>query len=120
VEIEKYRQRLLELERQLTGRTNRAADEGRDQLIDYPHDAGDASVAAEAASEAFTAAELDSTTLEQVRAALGRIDGGTFGRCVVDGKPIEEKRLEAMPWTPYCLQHQAQMEASGNPTPPSA
>ena len=119
MDIEQYKQRLLELERQLTTRTNRAADEGRDQLIDYPHDAGDASVATEAASQVFTTAELDSTTLEQVRAALGRIDSGTFGRCVVDGKPIEEKRLEAMPWTPYCLEHQAQMEASGSPPPPT-
>jgi len=115
VDIEKYRQRLLELERQLTDRTNRAADQGRDQLIDYPHDAADASVATETASEAFTTAELDSATLEQVRAALDRIDGGTFGRCAVDGKPIEEKRLDAMPWTPYCLEHQARMEAEGTP-----
>ena len=49
--------------------------------------------------------------LRQVRGALQRIEQGTFGRCTVDGGPIEEKRLEAVPWTPYCLKHQQQLEA---------
>jgi RNA polymerase-binding transcription factor DksA len=30
----------------------------------------------------------------------------------VDGEPIEEKRLEAVPWTPHCLQHQQELEES--------
>jgi DnaK suppressor protein len=45
-----------------------------------------------------------------VRAALKRIDDGTYGKCVVDGEPIDEKRLESVPWTPYCLKHQAELE----------
>jgi len=55
-------------------------------------------------------AETDSAILAQVRAALKRIDAGTFGKCVVDGSPIEEKRLQAVPWTPYCLKHQQELE----------
>src|SRR5437660_12251224 len=77
----------------------------RDQVIDTASDAGDVSMADEAASEAVSEAELDATVLQQVRDALRRIDEGTFGRCVVDGGPIEAKRLEAVPWTPYCLKH---------------
>jgi hypothetical protein len=30
------------------------------------------------------------------------VDNGTFGTCLVDGGPIEEKRLDAAPWTPRC------------------
>ena len=55
-------------------------------------------------------ADTDSAVLEQVRAALRRIDDGRFGRCVVDEGPIEPKRLDAMPWTPYCVKHQEQIE----------
>ena len=45
-------------------------------------------------------------------------DAGTFGTCVVDGGPIEEKRLDAVPWTRYCLKHEALLEASsGSKTP---
>ena len=45
-------------------------------------------------------AETDSAILAQVRAALARIADGTYGRCTVDGGPIDEKRLESVPWTP--------------------
>ena len=51
--------------------------------------------------------------------ALKRIDDGTFGTCVVDGGPIEEARLEAVPWTPYCLKHQQMREASAPPRTPT-
>jgi RNA polymerase-binding transcription factor DksA len=42
-----------------------------------------------------------------VRAALRRIDDGTYGKCVLDD---EAKRLESVPWTPYCLKHQSKLE----------
>jgi len=37
-------------------------------------------------------------------------------RLQVDGEPIDEKRLEAMPWTPYCLKHQQLREAGRRTT----
>jgi RNA polymerase-binding transcription factor DksA len=46
-------------------------------------------------------AENDSDLLENVRAALRRIDNSTFGRCIIDHALIEESRLRAVPWTPY-------------------
>ena len=63
------------------------------KVLDSPGDAGDAIVADEGESESFTEAELDAGVLRQVRDALERIEDGTFGRCVVDGEPIEPKRL---------------------------
>jgi DnaK suppressor protein len=107
-----YKHRLLALEAELSGRTQRETSLGRGETADSSRDIGDASVADEEASVDFTEAELDSTVLEQVRDALRRIDAGTFGTCVVDGGPIEPKRLEAIPWTPYCLKHQALLEAA--------
>jgi RNA polymerase-binding transcription factor len=52
----------------------------------------------------------DTAILAQVRAALERIDDGTFGKCVIDGEPIDPKRLESVPWTSYCLKHQLEIE----------
>jgi DnaK suppressor protein len=116
--IESYKARLLELEKEISGRAQRQMGLGREQFIDSPADMGDASVADETASEAFTEAEQDSTVLTQVRDALTRIADGTFGKCIVDGRPIEAKRLEAVPWTPYCLKHQKLQEpASASNTP---
>ncbi len=109
---ERYKQRLLEMEQTLSGRIGREADQGRGEFIDAAHDAGDASVVDEVSSEQFTEAEHDANVLQQVRDALRRIADGTFGTCIVDGGPIEEQRLEAVPWTPYCLKHATRLEAA--------
>jgi len=60
-------------------------------------------------------AENASDTLKEVRLALARIDAGTFGLCENGGEHIEEKRLEAIPWTRYCSAHEA--EAATGPGP---
>jgi len=41
--------------------------------------------------------------LEEIEAALRRIDDGTFGVCVVCGRPIGEDRLEAVPYATLCI-----------------
>jgi len=117
MDVQLYRQRLLKLEASLSGRTTRDINSGREQLIDTAADAGDASVADESESEDFTEAELDATVLQQVRDALRRIEEGTYGRCLIDGGPIETKRLDAIPWTPYCTRHQKLLEAESRPKP---
>ncbi len=117
--VQHYKQRLLDLEKTISRRAGRAAAEGRGAFIDSVHDVGDASVADEVASEQFTEAEHDATLLKQIRDALARVEDGTFGACIVDGGPIEGQRLDAVPWTPYCLKHEESLEASspsGRPT----
>ncbi len=110
--VQRYKERLLDLKTRLSAQTGRAMANGRREFLDSAHDAADASVADERASEAFSEADQDSATLRQVIDALARVDNGTFGQCVVDGEPIDEKRLEAMPWTPYCRRHEEEREAS--------
>jgi DnaK suppressor protein len=117
MDVERYRQQLLALEKTLSNRTAREVTLGREQFLDTATDAGDASVADESESEDFTEAELDATILRQVREALQRIRNGTYGQCLIDGGPIESKRLDAIPWTPYCLKHQNLLEAASRPKP---
>ena len=117
--VQEFKRRLQELETQLSARTARGHEAARAQMMDSPGDVGDASIADEGESEAFTEAELDATVLQQVRDALRRIEEGTFGHCVVDGGPIEQKRLEAVPWTPHCLKHQRLLEAASRSRTPS-
>jgi DnaK suppressor protein len=117
--VDQYKRRLSNLEATLSARVSQKRVAAREQLPDSPVDAADASVSDESGSEDFTEAELDATQLQQVRDALRRIDDGTFGKCVVDGTPIEAKRLEASPWTPYCLKHQQLLEAAEQPRTPT-
>lgn len=43
--------------------------------------------------------------LDDVEAALGKLDDGTYGSCEVCGQPIGEARLEAMPAARLCIDH---------------
>ena len=40
----------------------------------------------------------------EIRAALKRLDDGTYGECAGCGKKIGEKRLEALPAAALCIQ----------------
>ena len=46
----------------------------------------------------------------EIEQALRRIADGTYGICEVTGKAIAEDRLEAIPWTRYCKEVEAQVE----------
>ena len=46
----------------------------------------------------------DERLLVAIDAALGRIDAGTYGKCVNCGAQIPEERLEAMPWATLCIE----------------
>ena len=105
-----YKRLLLEKEQELVTRLTEAGLIAR-QPRDHPaSDAGDVALENERKEEQFRDADADWRVLLQVREALERIENGTYGRCLVDGEPIDEKRLEAVPWTPYCLKHQQLME----------
>jgi DnaK suppressor protein len=41
--------------------------------------------------------------LSRVEAALRSIDDGMYGICTNCGNPIGAERLEAIPWTPTCI-----------------
>jgi DnaK suppressor protein len=50
--------------------------------------------------------------LAEVEAALGRIEDGTYGTCLVCGKPIGEERLEAVPYATLCIDDKRALERS--------
>ena len=62
--------------------------------------------------------ELDETTalildeeLKRVQEARRALEDGTYGKCVDCGRDIPPERLDAIPETIRCLQHQREFEA---------
>src|SRR5262249_26550900 len=97
---DRYKQRLLAIEEELSSRMKRAGATAREPIDDSTSDVADESVNNEQKEEQLWKVDTDRTMLSQVRNALERIESGTFGKCLADGEPIDEKRLEAMPGLP--------------------
>ena len=58
----------------------------------------------------FHQSNNDRQLLQMVENALARVHEGTFGECISCGKEINAKRLEAVPWTRYCIECQEKVE----------
>jgi DnaK suppressor protein len=50
--------------------------------------------------------DRESNLLRNVRGALGRIADGSYGTCLHCEEDISPKRLNAVPWTAYCIKCQ--------------
>jgi len=51
--------------------------------------------------------------VEEVDAALARMDAGTYGICIVSGLPIPEERLEALPHADMRVEHKSRGSSWG-------
>jgi len=119
VNLEHYKALLQAQERALVARRARTGAEKLEPADDATGDIGDHSVREEQIDKLFAQDEANANLLDEVRLALGRIADGSYGRCEVDEQPIDERRLEAVPWTRYCARHQAELEESSTRRSPS-
>ena len=56
------------------------------------------------------ALEANSILLREVIAALRRTQSGDYGTCAGCARQISQKRLDAIPWTPLCINCQEEQE----------
>ena len=111
-----YREKLLAKERELLSDLERTGIRCREQPERGGLDAADESIFLQTTEIVFAQAQRHTELLSQVREALDRISEGTYGRCLTDGEMIPKARLEAVPWTLYCVKHQEMLDGiSENP-----
>lgn len=87
-------ERLGRLERE-AGTLNRELSTLPNHLADLGTDQFEQSLSLELLSE-------EARELQEVDQALGRLRGGTYGRCEDCGEPIPRERLEAIPYARQC------------------
>jgi RNA polymerase-binding transcription factor DksA len=54
--------------------------------------------------------ESEEETLEQIEAALERIEDGVYGLCLECESRIPKARLNAIPYTPHCVKCASKLE----------
>ena len=118
-ELESYRTVLQNIRARLRGDLDQMTDEALRRT--QPDSSGNlsnvplhmADVGTENYDQEFTLSliENEQATLEQVQDALGRVEQGTFGRCMECHEPIAKARLQALPYTKHCIQCARKMES---------
>jgi DnaK suppressor protein len=106
----RYEEKLLEQKRLLEQATLTAVEQGRETTADDTQDIADQAVLSYQKELLFSQGTTGHQQLTLVRQALNRVQDGSYGECVQCGAEIGAKRLEALPWTPRCIDCQEKIE----------
>ena len=108
--LENFRKRLETRQKELRHMVTRNQQDGRAADDEATQDVADRAASSYTKEFLFSQSNADRHLLNMVEGALARIREGSFGECVSCGKEINPKRLEAVPWTQYCIQCQEKAE----------
>ena len=98
-----FRQVLSKKQKELT-RSSQALDS---IAVERSADAIEEATYESARELAVTSLNREAMLRRSVAMALVRIQDGTFGACAHCGDEIAKRRLEAVPWTPFCICQEA-------------
>jgi DnaK suppressor protein len=108
--LEAFKKRLETRQQELRHTVSRTEQDGRTADEDTTQDIADKAANSYNKEFLFHQSNNERQLLQMVEKALSRIREGTFGECIHCGKEINAKRLEAVPWTRYCIECQEKME----------
>ena len=108
--LETFKKRLEERQIALRRAVSRTEEDGRIADQDTAQDIADRAASSYTKEFLFSQSNNDRQLLQMVETALQRIREGEFGECVNCGNEINAKRLEAVPWTRYCIECQEKLE----------
>jgi DnaK suppressor protein len=108
--LESFKKRLEDRQRELRQNVTRTEQDGRAADMDTAQDIADRASSSYQKEFLFHQSSSERQTLQMVEGALSRIREGTFGECISCGNEINAKRLEAVPWTRYCIECQEKLE----------
>jgi RNA polymerase-binding transcription factor DksA len=111
IEMRPFKERLLQLRSRLRGDVSAMAEaalsktrtESSGDLSSMPIHMAD--VGTDNYEQEFTLSLLqnEEETLDQIEAALERIEDGIYGSCIECDGRITKPRLNAIPYTPFCI-----------------
>lgn len=108
--LKQYEAKLLEQRNMLLGMVERTEDYGREADRDVSQDPADKASNSYTKELLFSQSTNERNTLKLIEEAIDRVEEGTFGDCLNCGQEIKPKRLEAIPWAPYCIDCQELQE----------
>jgi DnaK suppressor protein len=112
-EWQNFYNNLLELREQLINQMNGLAKESAQEMAGYSLHMADSGTDNFDRDFALSLLSADQDSVYEIEEALKRIEKKTYGVCELTGKTIPKARLEAIPWTRFTVEAQAQLERDG-------
>ncbi|MBC8003242.1 MAG: TraR/DksA C4-type zinc finger protein [Opitutaceae bacterium] len=109
----KYYQNLLELRERLLHQMSGLAKESAEEMSNYSLHMADSGTDNFDRDFALSLLSSDQDAVYEIEEALKRIERDTYGICEITSKPIPKARLDAIPWTRFTVEAQAQLEKEG-------
>jgi DnaK suppressor protein len=109
----KYQENLMDLRERLLNQMSGLAKESAEELPSYSLHMADSGTDNFDRDFALSLLSSDQDALYEIEEALKRIERHTYGVCELTGKSIPKARLQAIPWTRFTVEAQAQLEKEG-------
>ena len=108
--LDYYKKKLVTRREELLRGIMRTEQEGREADDDPTVDLADKAANSYTKEFLFGQTHNDRSMLSLVDEALERIKDEEFGECISCHQELQQKRLEAVPWTRYCISCQEKKE----------
>ncbi len=108
--LDYYKKKLTTRREELVRAITRTEQEGREADEDTTVDMADKAANSYTKEFLFGQTHNDRSLLALVDQALNRIKDGSYGDCNSCHEELQQKRLEAVPWTRYCISCQEKTE----------
>jgi DnaK suppressor protein len=112
-EWSKYYKNLLDLRERLLSQMSGLAKESAEEMASYSLHMADSGTDNFDRDFALSLLSSDQDAIYEIEEALKRIEKDTYGICELTQKPIPKARLDAIPWTRFTVEAQAQLEREG-------
>ena len=108
--IKTYREKLLQKKHEILEAYQKNKTYGMEADAEGAQDIADKASSSYTKEFLFSLSNTERDMLQQVDAALHRLDDHRFGFCVVCEDEMDRKRLEAVPWAKRCISCQEKQE----------
>lgn len=112
-QFDEIRKKLLKMRDEILDGVQQSYEAGRDLGQDGVPDIGDMSSTTYSKDVLFNLGETQRRTIQDIDAALERIDNDEYGLCARCEEEISSRRMEVRPFSRYCVDCKSEVEKFG-------
>ncbi len=109
-ERDKYRNKLLKKKEEIVDKISKTYNESKEVESGIAQDVADKAESSYTKEFLLSLTDAEREQLLLIDEALKRVDKKELGICQSCGKTINKKRLDVVPWAPYCIDCQEKEE----------